>query len=70
MTDTRPIYPADCTRLAIIAGYAVYEDPTYGDESPVLIAIDGALVASCFWEAPESGELLDFVADHRRGVAR
>lgn len=70
MTDARTIHPADCTRLALVAGYAVYEDPTFGDESPVLVAIDGVLVGSCFWDVPEAGELLDFVADCRREAVR
>lgn len=55
----------DCTRLATVSGFPIYENPEYGDEAPVLIVIDGRLVESCFWDVPNAHELADAIGDLR-----
>lgn len=60
-SDKARVLAATGTRLAIIAGYPVYEHPVHGDEWPVLIIAGGEVISTDFYDIPTAEELLDFV---------
>ena len=44
----------DATKIGTVAGKSFYAHPIFGDESDLLIEIDGALYHSGEWDLPTS----------------
>jgi hypothetical protein len=40
-----------------ILGVSYYENPTHGDEAPVIAACNGIAAHTCWWEIPDDGFL-------------
>lgn len=58
--------PHPHTLIGVRCGYSLFEHGTRGDESPILIRIDGAFHETGFYEMPDIEDILDIVAEIRR----
>lgn len=53
----------DATYICTVAGIRFFEHPTRGDEAPLLALVNGAMVATDFWESPEAEDVINFLAE-------
>ena len=54
MINTNGLKP---TYLMTVAGYRFYEHPHDGDESPMLVEIDGQFYQTDWWDRPDDEEI-------------